>query len=266
MPQNSPVRRPRPDDFQTCSIPAHLDGDSRATRPMDLDSTMSSDPALDVAVRRELLRLGMLNSARSVPLQLIAVVIVGVLGFIVDAKILRRPPWSSVWPVGVWRRSLSQAIPARRVLSEDEIARLDARVGSELCIWQDSCGRCARSASIRPSRHFRNGLYRHCDWLCRGGGAIHAARRTCVLVVGAHQFRIAGRRQPVVAFCSIVPGRDSGRHSRSHHDSGRAGGYEHHHPRDSTWAGKRDRECVFAQARRKRQKAPIWRSRNSWRR
>ena len=84
---------------------------------------MSAELALDVAVRRELLRLGMLNSARSVPLQLIAVVIVGVLGFLVDAKLAASAAVIIGVAVGVWRRSIAGRFLRVEPLSEDEIAR-----------------------------------------------------------------------------------------------------------------------------------------------
>src|SRR5450755_567080 len=83
---------------------------------------MSPELALDVAVRRELLRLGMLNSTRSVPLQLIAVVIVGVLGFLVDAKLAATSAVVIGVAVGVWRRSIASRFLRSEPLSEEEIA------------------------------------------------------------------------------------------------------------------------------------------------
>jgi signal transduction histidine kinase len=84
---------------------------------------MTSELAIHVAVRRELLRLGMLNSARSVPLQLIAVVIVGVLGFLVDAKVAGSVAVVIGVAVGVWRRSIAGRFLRSEPLSEGDVAR-----------------------------------------------------------------------------------------------------------------------------------------------
>lgn len=71
---------------------------------------------LDAAVRHELLRLGMLNSARSVPLQLLAVVIVVVLGFLVGSKTAASVAAVLGVVVGIWRLFI-----ARKFLSDDAI-------------------------------------------------------------------------------------------------------------------------------------------------
>ncbi len=84
---------------------------------------MSAELTLDVAVRRELLRLGMFNSARSVPLQLIAVVIVGVLGYLVDAKLSAGAAVVIGVAVGIWRRSIAGRFLRSEPLSEEEIAK-----------------------------------------------------------------------------------------------------------------------------------------------
>src|SRR5664279_1349291 len=75
---------------------------------------VSQDADLDLAVRRELLRLGMVNSSRTVPLQLLAVVIVGVLGYLVEARIAAALAVVIGIVVGVWRRAI-----ARRFLRDD---------------------------------------------------------------------------------------------------------------------------------------------------
>jgi two-component system, sensor histidine kinase len=85
--------------------------------------TSDPDPDLDSAVRRELLRLGMVNSSRSVPLQLLAVVIVGILGYLVEQKSPAAVAVVVGVIVGVWRRSI-----ARRFLQSDAIS--DAAVAS----------------------------------------------------------------------------------------------------------------------------------------
>lgn len=77
---------------------------------------VTPSPSLESAVRRELLRLGMVNSSRSVPLQLLAVVIVGVLGYLVHAKIAAVIAVLVGIVVGVWRRSI-----ARRFLQDPQL-------------------------------------------------------------------------------------------------------------------------------------------------
>jgi len=64
----------------------------------------------------------MLNSARSVPLQLIAVVIVGVLGFLVHAKIAASAAVVIGIAVGVWRRSIARRFLRSEPLTDEEIA------------------------------------------------------------------------------------------------------------------------------------------------
>lgn len=77
---------------------------------------------LESAVRRELLRLGMVNSARSVPLQLLAVVIVGVLGYLVHAEIAAAIAVVIGVVVGVWRRSIARRFLQDSALSDDSLA------------------------------------------------------------------------------------------------------------------------------------------------
>ncbi len=59
----------------------------------------------------------MVNSARSVPLQLLAVVIVGVLGYLVDAKVAAALAVVVGVVVGVWRRSI-----ARQFLQDEHVS------------------------------------------------------------------------------------------------------------------------------------------------
>jgi signal transduction histidine kinase/CheY-like chemotaxis protein len=89
----------------------------------DISLPMTHDPHLDLAVRRELLRLGMVNSARSVPLQLLAVVIVGVLGYLVEAKAAAGVAVVIGVVVGIWRRSIAQRFLKGEALSDEAIFR-----------------------------------------------------------------------------------------------------------------------------------------------
>jgi len=79
-------------------------------------------PSLESAVRRELLRLGMVNSSRSVPLQLLAVVIVGILGYLVEAKVAAGIAVVVGIIVGVWRRSIAGRFLRASQLSDQAIA------------------------------------------------------------------------------------------------------------------------------------------------
>ena len=83
---------------------------------------VTAGSSLDSAVRRELLRLGMVNSSRSVPLQLLAVVIVGVLGYLVEAKIAAAIAVVIGVVVGVWRRSIARRFLQDEHLSDEAIA------------------------------------------------------------------------------------------------------------------------------------------------
>jgi hypothetical protein len=58
---------------------------------------MNAEGSTDIAVRRELLRMALHNSARSVPLQMIAIGFVVWLGIRSDAMARRRPPARSAW-------------------------------------------------------------------------------------------------------------------------------------------------------------------------
>ena len=82
---------------------------------------VTAGSSLDSAVRRELLRLGMVNSSRSVPLQLLAVVIVGVLGYLVEAKVAAAIAVVIGVVVGVWRRSLAGRFLQDERLSDEAI-------------------------------------------------------------------------------------------------------------------------------------------------
>ena len=73
------------------------------------------------AVRRELLRLALRNSTRSVPLQLIAVVVVAVLGWQVDAYAFSSTAAALGLAVACWRYSLAWRFKSARELNEREI-------------------------------------------------------------------------------------------------------------------------------------------------
>ena len=83
---------------------------------------MNSEPDTEVAVRRELLHLALMNSTRSVPLQLVAVAVVVILGWQAGAV------WAPVAAalvgisVAIWRFSLSKRYDTRTVLSEQKVA------------------------------------------------------------------------------------------------------------------------------------------------
>lgn len=84
---------------------------------------MTAELSPDAAVRRELLRLSLENSARSVPLQLIAVGIVVSLGLLVDALIAGS--LAAILGLGVagWRLSITRRYAHKEDLTEGEIAK-----------------------------------------------------------------------------------------------------------------------------------------------
>jgi signal transduction histidine kinase/CheY-like chemotaxis protein len=64
---------------------------------------MSNDPVTDVAVQRELLRLSLHNSSRSVPLQLVAVVVLAGLGYFAGRYVAAGATALLGVAVGIWR-------------------------------------------------------------------------------------------------------------------------------------------------------------------
>ncbi len=84
---------------------------------------MTAEPNLELAVRCELLRLGMVNSARSVPLQLLAVVIVGILGYLVEVRVAAGIAVVVGVVVGIWRRSIAGRFLRSEHLSDESIER-----------------------------------------------------------------------------------------------------------------------------------------------
>lgn len=81
----------------------------------------TTDLGLDAAVRRELLRLGMLNSARSVPLQLLAVVIVAVVGYSVGSRLAACVAGVLGVTVGIWRIWIAKGFIATKDPSQHTV-------------------------------------------------------------------------------------------------------------------------------------------------
>ena len=82
---------------------------------------MSQNPSTESAVRRELLRLALRNSTRSVPLQLVAIGVVVALGLYVGAKVAAVSAGLLGLSTAVWRYSLGRRYPPSRDLSEAKI-------------------------------------------------------------------------------------------------------------------------------------------------
>ena len=89
---------------------------------------MSSVFNPDAAVRRELLRLALRNSARSIPLQLVAVAIIVALSVWVDARNVGAVAAGLGVVVAVWRLSVSRRHTDAASLSEAQIARATAEL------------------------------------------------------------------------------------------------------------------------------------------
>jgi len=107
--------------------------------------------SLESAVRRELLRLGMVNSSRSVPLQLLAVVIVGVLGYLVEAKVAAAIAVVVGIVVGIWRTSIARRFLRAPHLSDEAIANSTQELEANSALAGVLWAVCA--VGIYPSLH-----------------------------------------------------------------------------------------------------------------
>ena len=85
---------------------------------------MSADPITEVAVRRELLRLSLHNSSRSVPLQLIAVAVLVGIGYFAGRYVAAVATGVLGLAVGAWRVLISRQFPDVTVLSDAELVRV----------------------------------------------------------------------------------------------------------------------------------------------
>ena len=81
------------------------------------------DANIDAAVRRELLRLALANSTRTVPLQLVAVGVVVVLGVQVGAYLASALVATTGLAVAAWRLTLGRRFGMGPTLSDDRLAR-----------------------------------------------------------------------------------------------------------------------------------------------
>ena len=83
---------------------------------------MNTDPTTEIAVHRELLRLALRNSSRSIPLQLLAVAIVVALSVLVNARVFGGVAAGLGLIVSMWRFSVSRRYADAANLSERQIA------------------------------------------------------------------------------------------------------------------------------------------------
>ncbi len=84
---------------------------------------MTTDPSTEFAVRRELLRLALRNSTRSIPLQLLAVAIVVALSIVVNVPAVGAGAAILGLLVSVWRFSVSRRYADVAKLTEWHVAR-----------------------------------------------------------------------------------------------------------------------------------------------
>ena len=100
---------------------------------------MTAQSITDAAVRRELLRLALRNSTRSVPLQLVAVAFVAYLGLQVGAMYTAAVVGLLGLSIAFWRLSLARRYPSADQLSEAQLARataeLEANSGLTGILW-----------------------------------------------------------------------------------------------------------------------------------
>jgi signal transduction histidine kinase/CheY-like chemotaxis protein len=85
---------------------------------------MSDDQTTDAAVRRELLRLSLHNSARSVPLQLVAVGVLAGLGFFAERYVAAVATAAIGAAVGIWRVLISRRYADVSSFSESDLVRV----------------------------------------------------------------------------------------------------------------------------------------------
>jgi signal transduction histidine kinase/CheY-like chemotaxis protein len=84
---------------------------------------MSTDPITDVAVQRELLRLSLHNSSRSVPLQLVAVAVLAGLGYLAGRYVAVGVTVVLGLGVGLWRALITRRYSDVDALFEPGLAR-----------------------------------------------------------------------------------------------------------------------------------------------
>ena len=84
---------------------------------------MSTDPAVEGAVRRELLRLALQNSGRSVPLQIVAVAFLVYLGWVVDCRVAAAVSGIAGLAVALWRMRISRVYSDSASLDESQLER-----------------------------------------------------------------------------------------------------------------------------------------------
>ena len=89
----------------------------------EMSAQAKPESSLDAAVRRELLRLALVNSTRTVPLQLVAIGVVAVLGFQAAAPMAAAIVALTGIAVALWRLSLGRRFANGAELSDASLAR-----------------------------------------------------------------------------------------------------------------------------------------------
>ena len=112
---------------------------------------MTTDLAVEGAVRRELLRLALQNSGRSVPLQIVAVAFLFYLGVSEDCHVAAAATAVLGLAVAVWRLGISRRYSDASALSDDALLRaqreLEGNAGLAGLMWVVS------TIGIYPSLH-----------------------------------------------------------------------------------------------------------------
>ena len=89
---------------------------------------MSNDPVTEVAVQRELLRLSLHNSSRSVPLQMVAVIVLAGLGYFAGRYVAAGATAALGLAVGIWRTQITRRFNTGDTLSEAELLRATRQI------------------------------------------------------------------------------------------------------------------------------------------
>ena len=88
----------------------------------EMSAEVKPESSLDAAVRRELLRLALVNSTRTVPLQLVAIGVVVLLGIQADAWVVSGLVAATGFVVAAWRLKLGWRFASAQTIDESSLA------------------------------------------------------------------------------------------------------------------------------------------------
>ena len=101
---------------------------------LTLAPPVSDDHSTEVAVRRELLRLSLRNSSRSVPLQLVAVAVLVAVGILAGRNVAATLTALIGVVVGIWRYQIAQRYGDIDALNEIDLIHVTRQVEGNACL------------------------------------------------------------------------------------------------------------------------------------